>query len=132
MVWRTVVLSAVNVVTVLMVFVPIMRTVTPYSDEASYIHNSLYLFLIQVATGIFAVVIDMLNKKPHLQSKLLAAGVALSATLAGIILWLVFTAGNQDCFTGDPQVQIGAWIPLLNVLLFGMVWYDQRKRTAIK
>jgi hypothetical protein len=130
MMWRTVVLSAVNAVTVLLVFAPIVEMNTVLSEDALYLHDSPSFFLIQVALGIFAVIIDMLEKKQHLQSKLLTAAVALAVTSAGVILWLALTADQAEHFGGVSTVQVGAWLPLLNVLLFGIVWFDQRRRVA--
>jgi hypothetical protein len=125
---RTLVLSAVNVVTVLLVFIPLVRVTAAGSVDALYIHSTspAYLFFIQAGLGIFAVVIDMLNRKPHLQTKLLTAAVALSATLAGVVLWLVFDADNYHS-ASEYTVETGTWLPLLNVFLFAIVWYDQRK-----
>ncbi len=132
MVWRTLALSAVNVVTALLIFFPLLEITTTGMEDSIYLHSApIYFFLIQVGLGVFAVVIDMLNKKVQLQSKLIASAVVLSGTYAGIVLWLSFTYTAVGHLGVDATIQPGAWLPLFNVIIFFVVWVDQR-RNVIK
>lgn len=130
MVWRTLVLSAVNFVTCMMVFMPIIIVTSPGHEQELFLHNgrAVYFFWIQAALGVFAVVIDLLSRKIKLQSKLITAGLALSIVLAGIVLWLSFSFDGIGCFDYDHEIGTGAWMPLLNVVLFGAMWIDQRRK----
>lgn len=128
MLWRTLALSAINVVTVLLIFVPLFEITTTGMEDTIYLHSpSLYLFGIQVALGIFAVVIDMLNKKVKLQSKLIASAVVLSGTYAGIMIWLVTEYTADGCYSVDKDIKAGTFLPLVNVVIFFLVWIHQRR-----
>ena len=129
MLWRTLALSAVNAVTVLMVFVPVAGVVLSRIEVDLYLHGEglAPFFFIQVGLGIFAVVIDMLNKRPSLQLKLLVTAVVLSIVEAVVILWLVSNDAHYgDAATGH-SFKTGAFLPLINVVLFLLVWFDQRR-----
>jgi hypothetical protein len=127
MLWRTFVLSGVNAVTALLIFVPLFEITTTGMEDAIYLHSGpLYIFGIQVGLGIFAVVIDMMNKKVKLQSKLITAAVVLSGTYAGIIIWLSSTA-EISCLSNGKTLNAGTFLPLLNVVFFFSVWVHQRR-----
>lgn len=131
MLWKTILLSSVNLVTVLMVIIPVATVQTSGFEEEIFVHSGpAYFFFIQIALGIFAVIIDVLNKRPHLQTKLLTAGVVLSGTFAGIILWYAHTFDHVGLYINTSAATFGAWLPMVSVACFLIVWIDQRRRTT--
>lgn len=117
-----------------MVFVPVAAITTTGFAENIYIHGGeqFIYFFIQVALGILAVIIDALNRKRRVQSMLLTSALALSVIYAIVVLRLAFTINSLGDFAIDSEVRSGAFLPIVNVVLFAIVWNNQRRMDAGK